>query len=134
MGVVAVSHRIRYKTRDSGILLNIAKIRAGVWKSPIASVGLSEKQAREQGIKFRMQKENTYDWYTARSVGESTYGFKVLIENGTDRVLGAHLIGPHADEVINVFAMAIRNDLTTRQLEDTVFAYPTAASDVHYMI
>jgi glutathione reductase (NADPH) len=101
---------------------------------PIASVGLSEKQAREQGIKFRMQKEETYDWYTARSVGESTYGFKVLIENGTDRVLGAHLIGPHADEVINIFAMAIRNDLTTQQLEDTVFAYPTAASDVHYMI
>jgi hypothetical protein len=33
MGVVAVSHCIRYKTRDSGILLNIAKIRAGVWKS-----------------------------------------------------------------------------------------------------
>jgi glutathione reductase (NADPH) len=101
---------------------------------PIASVGLSEKQAREQGIKFRMQKENTYDWYTARSVGESTYGFKVLIENGTHRILGAHLIGPHADEVINVFAMAIRNDLTTQQLEDTVFTYPTAASDLHYMI
>jgi len=101
---------------------------------PIASVGLSEKQARDQGTRFRVQTENTYNWYTARSVGESTYGFKVLIEIGTDRILGAHLVGPHADEVINVFAMAIRNDLTSQDLEDTVFAYPTAASDVHYMI
>jgi glutathione reductase (NADPH) len=101
---------------------------------PIASVGMSEKQAREQGIKFRIQKENAHDWYTARSIGESTYGFKVLVESDTDRILGAHLIGPHADEVINVFAIAIRNDLTTRELEDTVFAYPTAASDVHYML
>ena len=101
---------------------------------PIASVGLSEKQARDRGFQFRVQTENTHDWYTARSVGESTYGFKVLIESGTDRILGAHLVGPHADEVINVFAMAMRNDLTSQDLEDTVFAYPTAASDVHYMI
>ena len=85
-------------------------------------------------MKFQVQKENTYDWYTARSVGESTYGFKVLVESDTDRILGAHLVGPHADEVINVFAIAIRNDLTTRDLKDTVFAYPTATSDVHYMI
>ena len=101
---------------------------------PIASVGLSEKQVHDQGITFRTQTENTHDWYTARSVGETTYGFKVLIESGTDRILGAHLVGPHADEVINVFAMAIRNGLTTHQLKDTVFAYPTAGSDVHYMI
>jgi glutathione reductase (NADPH) len=101
---------------------------------PIASVGLSEKQAREQGIEFRVHKENTFDWYTARSVGESTYGFKVLIENGTERILGAHLVGPHADEVINVFALAIRKELTARDLEDAVFAYPTACSDVHYML
>jgi glutathione reductase (NADPH) len=100
---------------------------------PIASVGLSEKQAREQGIKFRIQKENTYDWYTSRSVGESTYGYKVLIESDTSRILGAHLVGPHADEVINLFAIAIRKNLTTQDLEDTVFAYPTAGSDVHYM-
>jgi glutathione reductase (NADPH) len=64
----------------------------------------------------------------------SLRGTFVAFRPGTDRVLGAHLVGPHADEVINVFAPAIRNDLTTRQLEDTVFGYPTAASDVHYMI
>jgi glutathione reductase (NADPH) len=58
----------------------------------------------------------------------------VLIENGTERLLGAHLVGPHADEVINVFALAIRKGLTTWDLEDAIFAYPTAHSDVHYML
>ena len=75
---------------------------------PIASVGLSEKQAREQGLEFRMRSEKASGWYTAQRVAETTYGFKVLVEEGTDRILGAHLIGPHVDEVINIFALAIR--------------------------
>jgi len=101
---------------------------------PIASVGLSEKQAREKGIKFRMQSEKASDWYTARRVAETTYGFKVLVEQGTDRILGAHLIGPHVDEVINVFALAIRKGLTAEDLKTTIFAYPTGASDISYMV
>ena len=101
---------------------------------PIASVGLSEKQARDQGLKFRMRSENASDWYTARRVAETTYGFKVLVEEETDRILGAHLIGPHVDEVINIFALAIRKGLTTEDLKTTMFAYPTGASDIGYMV
>ncbi len=101
---------------------------------PIAAVGLSEKQAREQGIKFRTQQKNASDWYTARRTAETAYGFKVLIEEGTDRILGAHLLGPHVDEVINLFALAIRNGLTAAQIKETIFAYPTGASDIGYML
>jgi glutathione reductase (NADPH) len=74
------------------------------------------------------------DWYTARRVAETTYGFKVLVEEGTDRILGAHLVGPHVDEVINVFALAIRKGLTEEDLKTTMFAYPTGASDIGYMV
>jgi glutathione reductase (NADPH) len=101
---------------------------------PIASVGLSEKQARDQGLKFRMQHQKTSDWYTARRVAEPVYGFKVLVEEETDRVLGAHLVGPHVEEVINVFALAIRRGLTADDLRDVIFAYPTGASDIGYML
>ncbi len=101
---------------------------------PIAAVGLSEKQAREKGIKFRIQHEKTSDWYTARRVAETTSGFKVLVEEKTDRILGAHLLGAHVDEVINVFALAIRNGLTAEDLKTTMFAYPTGASDVGHMV
>jgi glutathione reductase (NADPH) len=101
---------------------------------PIASVGLSEQQARDNGLKFRTRSEKASDWYTARRVGETTYGFKVLVEEGTGRILGAHLIGPHVDEVINIFALAIRKGLTAEDLKTTMFAYPTGASDIGYMV
>jgi glutathione reductase (NADPH) len=101
---------------------------------PIASVGLSEKQAREQGLKFRVHKQHASDWYTARSVAEAVYGFKVIVEDGTGLILGAHLVGPHADEVINIFALAMRKGLTAEDLKTTIFAYPTGASDIGYML
>src|SRR6267378_2233594 len=101
---------------------------------PIAAVGLSEAEARKQGLKFRVKSRKASDWYTARRVAETTYGFKVLVEEGTDRILGAHLVGPHVDEVINVFALAIRKGLTTEDLKTTMFAYPTGASDIGYMV
>jgi len=101
---------------------------------PIASVGLSERQAREKGLKFRIRSEKVPDWYTARRIAETAYGFKVLIEEGTDHILGAHVIGPSGDEVINVFALAIRKGLTAEDLKTTIFAYPTGASDIGYML
>ena len=100
---------------------------------PAAGVA-SEKQARDQGIKFRMRSEKASDWYTARRIAETAYGFKVLVEEGTERILGAHLIGPHVDEVINIFALAIRKGLTAEDLKTTMFAYPTGASDIGYMV
>jgi glutathione reductase (NADPH) len=103
---------------------------------PIAAVGLGEAQAKQQGLKFRVHGEkNAAGWYTARQAAETAYGFKVLVEEGTDKILGAHLIGPNADEVINIFALAIRHGIAATALEDdTIFAYPTSASDIEYML
>ena len=81
-----------------------------------------------------MQHRKTADWYTARRVGETVYGFKVIVEEGSERILGAHLIGPHVDEVINIFALAIRNNLTANDLKATMFADPTGASDISHML
>ncbi len=74
------------------------------------------------------------DRYTARRVNESVYGYKTLVEDGTCRILGAHLVGPHADEMINLFALAIRHGLTADDLKSTIFAYPTSGSDIGYML
>jgi glutathione reductase (NADPH) len=101
---------------------------------PIASVGLSEKQARDNGLEFRVHSEKVPGWYTARRVAETTYGYKVLVEKETGRILGAHLVGPHVEETINIFALAIRHGLTAEEIKTTMFAYPTAASDIGYMI
>jgi hypothetical protein len=101
---------------------------------PIASVGLKESQAQQQGLKFKVKSENTPNWYTARRLAERVYGYKTLVEEGTGQILGAHIVGPHADEVINLFGLAIRHNLTARDLQTTMFAYPTGASDIGYMV
>jgi glutathione reductase (NADPH) len=101
---------------------------------PLASVGLSERAAREKGLRFRAPHELTTGWYSSRRVAEESSGFKVLIEEGTDRILGAHLLGPHAEETINLFALAIKSGISASNLRETIFAYPTLASDVRYML
>lgn len=101
---------------------------------PLAGVGLQEEAARERGLKFRVNHELTSSWFTARRVNETASAFKVLVEEGSDRILGAHLIGPEASEVINVFALAIRADLRVKDLKMMPWAYPTATSDVPYML
>lgn len=101
---------------------------------PIASVGLCEDAAREQGAKLRVNAAMVPDWQTARRVGESVYGYKTLIEEESGRILGAHLVGPHVDEIINLFGLAISHDLTAHDLKSTIFAYPTGASDIAYML
>ncbi len=101
---------------------------------PIAAVGLSEAEARKQSPNLRMNSATVPEWYTARRVAEPVYGYKTLVEAESGRILGAHLVGPHADEVINLFGLAIRHNLTADDLKTTMFAYPTGASDIGYML
>jgi len=58
----------------------------------------------------------------------------LLIEEDTNRLLGAHLLGPHADETINVFSLAIRLGVTADRLKQMIWAYPTHASDSTSMV
>jgi glutathione reductase (NADPH) len=101
---------------------------------PIAAVGLSEVAARAQGLKFQVNAGRTSDWYTARRLNERVYGFKTLIEEDTGHILGAHLVGPHAEDDINLFGLAIRHELSADDLKTTMFAYPTGASDIGDML
>ena len=100
----------------------------------IARVGLLEEEARRQNFALRIKHEKTAGWYSARRLGETAAGFKTIVEENSGRILGAHLLGPHAEDVINLFALAIRHGLTAAQLKDTVFSYPTATSDIGYML
>jgi len=101
---------------------------------PLAAVGLTEDAARSAGRRFRVNHQDTAGWFNTRRVGETAAGFKVLIEEETDHVLGAHLLGPRADEVINLFAVAIRLRIPARELQQVICAYPTYSSDMHYML
>jgi len=101
---------------------------------PLASAGLTETAARGAGLKFHTSWQDTSAWYNTRRVGETASGFKVLIEEGTGRILGAHLLGPNAAEVINLFAIAIRLRIPADDLKQVIFAYPTYGSDIRFML
>src|SRR5215831_6914299 len=101
---------------------------------PIAAVGLSEDAARQQTSKLRINAAKVPEWFTARREAEPVYGYKTLVDEESGRILGAHLVGPHAEDVVNLFGLAIRHDLTADDLKSTMFAYPTGASDIGYML
>ena len=100
----------------------------------VATVGLSEAAATEKGLKFDTRFEKTSGWYSSMRVGATTSGFKVLVEQKTGLILGAHLIGPGAEEQINLFAMAMGAGLTANQIKAMIFAYPSFASDIGSMV
>jgi len=100
----------------------------------LAAVGLSESEARKRRLKFRVKKELTAGWYAFRRVGETHSGYKVLVEQGTDHILGAHLLGAQAEEVINLFAVAMRSGMRAADLKHMLYAYPTQGSNIPYML
>jgi glutathione reductase (NADPH) len=113
---------------------NYSGIPSVVYTTPtMTRVGLGEEEARKQGLDFNAYYQDTSSWYTSRRVALAHSGFKTLVEKGSDRVLGAHLLGLHAEEIINVFAVAIRAGLKSSDLVDTIYAFPTAASDISSM-
>jgi glutathione reductase (NADPH) len=101
---------------------------------PLASVGLSEETARQRGLRFGTKHERTTNWFSSRRVAETVSAYKVLVEEGTDRILGAHLLGGQAEEVINLFALAIRSGIPAKDLKHALFAYPSHGSDMAYML
>jgi glutathione reductase (NADPH) len=101
---------------------------------PLAAIGLSERGAREQNLKFQVKTEMTSTWYSSRRIAETYSGYKALVEEDTDRILGAHILGSEAGEVINLFALAMRSGMRATDLKHVLFAYPTSGSNLTRML
>lgn len=99
---------------------------------PLASVGLSLDRARERGIDVDVHEGDMGTWYETRHVAAHTGYYKVLVDKTNGTIVGATIFGPHAEEQINVLALAIRTSLTAAAVGDALFAYPTASSDLSY--
>jgi glutathione reductase (NADPH) len=100
----------------------------------IGSVGLTEEQALEQGYSIHAEKIDMSNWYTYKRTNDSHAMAKVIVNKESGLILGAHIMGGHADELINLFAVAIRFDLPAQRIKHMMFAYPTAMSDIGYLL
>ncbi|MEU8197544.1 NAD(P)/FAD-dependent oxidoreductase [Microbispora amethystogenes] len=100
----------------------------------LGAVGMTEEEAHTKGLNFTVNQADTSGWYSARRVAEPASMYKILIEKNSGRILGAHLLGPEADEFANVFALAIRADVRADALKHALFVYPTQASNMAWML
>jgi glutathione reductase (NADPH) len=99
----------------------------------LAAVGMTEKQVKESGIEHKVKLASASNWYNAKRINESNYAYKVISDND-GHILGAHIIGPHAEETINLFAMAIRAKLKVTDIRNMVYSYPSMGSDIGSMV
>ncbi|MEW5772956.1 MAG: NAD(P)/FAD-dependent oxidoreductase [Thermodesulfobacteriota bacterium] len=100
----------------------------------LAAVGLGEEEARAAGLDFAVHASDTTRDFAAAHRGLPCAGHKVLVENRTGRILGAHLLAAHAEETIAVFGLAIRLGLAARDLLRASFPYPSEAHGITGML
>ena len=96
----------------------------------LASVGLSEQEAESQGIDVTATTSDMTGWFSGRSYAESVAWSKVLVDKSTDQIVGAHMVGHQGEDLIHLFAMAMKHGITASAMKETIFAFPTFASDV----
>ena len=100
----------------------------------LVRIGLLVEEANAQGLDVEVKFTDMRSWFTVRRVGETHAAAKVLIDKGSGRIVGAHLLGPDATELINLFALAMRSGLRVDDLRSFVSAYPSAGSDLSYLV
>ena len=100
----------------------------------LAMVGLTEKQTKEKKLDVEVNYASVPQWYAAKHLGEKTYAYKVIIDKNSDLILGAHIIGPNAEETINVFAVAMQARMKAKDLKTIPLTFPSASSDIAKML
>lgn len=91
----------------------------------IGQVGLTEQDALSQGFNTRVTKLS-YDSNPAAGVRDETDGMvKVVYEEATEKILGAHVIGAHAEDIVQIAAMAIKGGLTKSEVGAMHYVFPT---------
>ncbi|MDG5813559.1 NAD(P)/FAD-dependent oxidoreductase [Chitinispirillales bacterium ANBcel5] len=95
----------------------------------IASAGLTEREAQEQGIDYQVVFQNTSKKHITRRLGMSHSAYKLLLDSNGHHLLGAHLLGYNCDEVINCFLLAIKSHVGVKALKDMNWSFPSVTYD-----
>ena len=108
-----------------------AAVPVSVFTDPeIGAVGVTEEEVKKFGAAYSARTVHFLSVGMAH-VLEETQGFvKVIAEEKSGRILGAHVIGVHATELVNIFSLALKNGLGVKELSRTVFAHPSISEVV----
>ena len=126
-GLVAAENAL-----GGGRVMEYDVVPAGIFTVPeMAVVGLSEEQANEKGLDYRADSTLFRDLGKAQAMGDVDGLVKIISENGSGRILGAHIIGPHATDLIAEAALAMRVGATVTDLADTIHLHPSLSEAVY---
>ena len=137
IGDVIEGPMLAHKAEDEGIAVaeNIAGqsghvnydiIPGVVYTTPeVASIGKTEEQLKKANIKYKIGKFLFMANSRAKAIDEAEGFVKILADEATDRVLGAHIIGPHAGELIAEIAVGMEFGASAEDIARTCHAHPT---------
>ncbi|HEY2246815.1 MAG TPA: NAD(P)/FAD-dependent oxidoreductase [Bradyrhizobium sp.] len=112
-----------------------AALPTSVYTVPaLAAVGLTEAGARQKNLSIDVHVNDMLGWFSARTFAETVSWSKIIVDRRSDRIIGAHFVGHEGQELVNVFALAIKFGISASQLKDFVYAYPTFSADIKYML
>ena len=100
----------------------------------LASVGLTEERATAAGLKFDAKSNDMTSWRTSKTHAENAAFAKVLVEQGSNKILGAHILGHGAGEIIHLFSWAMKMGMTTKDIGEQIYVYPTFANDIKFLV
>ena len=137
IGDVIEGPMLAHKAEEEGIAVaelifgqsghvNYDTIPSVVYTSPeVASIGKTEEQLKEKGINYKIGKFPFLANSRAKTIGESEGFVKILADSTTDKVLGVHIIGQHAGEMIAEMSVAMEFGASSEDIARTCHAHPT---------
>ncbi|MCF7859770.1 MAG: NAD(P)/FAD-dependent oxidoreductase [Candidatus Cloacimonetes bacterium] len=101
---------------------------------PLARTGLLVEDAENENIDYQISYGDTSNDFSTRRLGLKKSAYKILIDKNDSKIIGAHLLGHHVDEVINIFGLAIRNNFTVQKLKDNIWSFPSVGDIINNML
>jgi len=96
----------------------------------VASIGREKWELEEKGVPVKTTRAYFKGSSKAIAAGDTVGFVQIVSDPGSGTILGAQIIGPHATELIHVFAVALKKQMTTRELASVMFAHPTLAESI----
>jgi mercuric reductase len=111
--------------------IDLSAVPTAVFSDPqVASVGLKEAEAQARGFDVKVARLSFADVPKAAAIHDTRGLIKMVADRETDRVLGVHIVGPLAADIIHEATLAVRFGLKTQDLIDTVHVYPTMSEAI----
>lgn len=110
--------------------VNYDLIPTAVFSQPnVGTIGLSEEEARDQGYEVSVFRSDFKPMKYSLAERDERCLMKLIVDKNTDRVLGAHMVGDDAGEIIQGIAIAIRSGATKADFDNTIGIHPTSAEE-----